>query len=45
MATTTTNTKFLYLIVNPNCVIKEKDQFYRVGTGNMVKTPAWILYT
>ena len=39
MTTTATNTKFLYLIVNPNCVIKEKDQFYRVATGNTVKTP------
>ena len=39
MATTTTNTKFLYLIVNPNCVIEEKDKFYRVATGNTVKTP------
>lgn len=36
---TTTNTKFLYLIVNPNCTIEEKDQFYRVATGNTVKTP------
>lgn len=39
MATSTTNTKFLYLIVNPNCVIEEKDLFYRVATGNTVKTP------
>lgn len=39
MATTTTNTKFLYLIVNPNCVIEEKEMFYRVATGNTVKTP------
>ena len=39
MATSTTNTKFLYIIVNPNCVIEEKDQFYRVATGNTVKTP------
>ena len=39
MATTTTNTKFLYIIVNPNCVIEEKDRFYRVATGNTVKTP------
>ena len=39
MAATTANTKFLYLIVNPNCTIEEKDQFYRVATGNTVKTP------
>ena len=37
--TTTTNTKFLYIIVNPNCVIEEKDKFYRVATGNTVKCP------
>ena len=39
MATSTTNTKFLYIIVNPNCVIEEKEMFYRVATGNTVKTP------
>ena len=39
MATSTTNTKFLYIIVNPNCVIEEKDKYYRVATGDTVKTP------
>lgn len=39
MATSTTNTKFLYIIVNPTCVIEEKDKFYRVATGNTVKCP------
>ena len=39
MATSTTNTKFLYIIVNPNCVIEEKEMFYRVATGDTVKTP------
>ena len=39
MATSTTNTKFLYIIVNPKCVIEEKDKYYRVATGDTVKTP------